>query len=89
MVAAAVYLLCAVTSFACALLLFRAYRRTPVRMLFWCTICFVGWTINNILLFVDLAATPPSVDLSMWRALPALFGLLALIYGLLADARWR
>ena len=40
--AAAVYVLCALTSLACAVLLLRAYLRRKVRLLLWSGLGFVG-----------------------------------------------
>jgi hypothetical protein len=79
-----VYVLCALTSLACAVLLLRSYFRTRVRLLLWTGLCFVGLCINNVLLVVD--ARTPTVDLSVWRSLPAVAGLALLIYGLVWEA---
>jgi hydrogenase/urease accessory protein HupE len=79
-----VHLLCALTSLACAVLLLRAYRQNQVRLLFWSGLCFVGLALNNALLFVDTKVVP-DVDLFMIRSLPALVGILLLIYGLIWD----
>ncbi len=81
-----IYALCALTSLLCALLLARGYRRSRVRLLLWSSLCFAGLALNNVLLFIDLRVVP-DVDLSVWRSLPALAGLLVLVYGLVWDAR--
>ncbi|HKB79662.1 MAG TPA: DUF5985 family protein [Thermoanaerobaculia bacterium] len=81
-----VYLLCLVTSTTCAVLLLRGYARSGVRLLFWGGLCFVALAINNLLLFVDLRVVP-QVDLSFWRTLPALAGILLLLYGLIWETR--
>jgi hypothetical protein len=81
-----VYVLCALTSAACAVLLLRAYARGRVRLLLWVGLCFVGLALNNVLLFVDVRIAP-DVDLSLWRSLPALAGLLVLIYGVVWETR--
>ncbi|HYH83176.1 MAG TPA: DUF5985 family protein [Longimicrobium sp.] len=81
-----VYVLCALTSLACAVLLLRGYARNGVRLLLWVGLCFVGLALNNILLVVDVRMVP-SVDLSLWRSLPALAGLMLLIYGLVWETR--
>jgi hypothetical protein len=80
----AIYIACAVTSLLCALLLLRAYVQQHVRLLFWASICFFGLTLNNILLFVDVIMLP-QVDLFLWRTLPAIAGLGALLYGLIWE----
>lgn len=79
-----VYALCALTSIACAVLLLRGYRQSGARLLFWAGLCFAGLALNNVLLFVDLRLVP-ATDLSAWRSLPALAGLLSLIYGLVWE----
>ena len=83
----AVYVLCAVTSFACAVLLGRSWLKTHSRLLLWCAVGFVGLTVNNILLVADLVIFPdPSiVDLRIWRTAAGLAGLLVLLYGLIRE----
>lgn len=76
-----VYALCALTSVACAVLLVRGYLRSRMRLLLWCALCFVGLALNNVGLFVDLVLTGPSLDLFMWRTVPAVVGLLLLVCG--------
>jgi hypothetical protein len=82
----AVYLLCAATALACAALLLRGFRRSGARLLLWAGLCFVGLTVNNGLVFVDLVMVP-SVDLFTWRNLAALVGVGTLLYGLIWDLR--
>lgn len=81
-----VYVLCALTSLACAVLLLRGYAQNGVRLLLWVGLCFVGLALNNVLLVVDVRVVP-DVDLSLWRSLPALAGLMLLIYGLVWETR--
>ena len=81
-----IYALCALTSLLCALLLARGYRRSRARLLLWSSLCFAGLALNNLLLFIDLRVVP-EVDLSVWRSLPALAGVMVLVYGLVWDAR--
>lgn len=80
-----IYLLCALTSLICALLLARGYRQSGARLLLWSSLCFAGLALNNTLLFIDMRVVP-STDLSVFRSLPALAGLLLLIYGLVWDS---
>ena len=76
-----VYVLCAATSFTCAWALLRAYYVSRSPLLFWSGLCFVFLTLNNVLLVADRIVVP-DVDLSIWRLLPALAGLVVLLYGL-------
>jgi len=82
--AEAVYLLCALTSLFCAVLLFRSYRRQRTRLLMWSTLCFVGLALNNILLVVDLLVVP-HVDLSLVRGATAFVAISLLVIGLLWE----
>lgn len=86
LVAPATYLLCAFTAFSCAFLLLRGYFRTGVRLLLWSGICFIAFTVENGLLFINLVIIP-DVDLAMLRRSSALLGLLFLLYGLIWDVK--
>ena len=81
-----VYVLCGVTSIACAGLLLRGYLMSRMSLLFWAAVCFVGLTIDNALLFVDLILLP-HVDLFLLRTAAALAGMVVLLYGLIWDIR--
>jgi hypothetical protein len=83
--AAVVYFLCALTSLTCFVLLFRAWRVSRVRLLFWSALCFAGVTLNNMLLVIDRVFLPPSIDLSMWRLALALVAILLLVFGLVWE----
>jgi hypothetical protein len=80
------YLLALVTSLACMALLFRAYAASGMRLLLWSELCFVGLSVNNVLLFFDLVVFPTQVDLRPYRLLSALAGLLFLLYGFIWEA---
>lgn len=79
-----VYVLCAATSGFCAYLLWRGYRQSGARLLFWSALCFIGFALNNLLLIVDQRVVP---DLLTWRLVPALVGVLLLLYGLIWETR--
>jgi Family of unknown function (DUF5985) len=83
--AAAVYVLSALISLACAVLLLRSYMQARTALLLWAAVCFLGLTLNNTLLFLDKVVVT-DVDLSLWRTIPALAGVLALVFGLLWEA---
>jgi len=84
-VAAFFYALCALAAAFCSTLLLRGYFRTRYRLLFWGGLCFLGLTANNTLLMLDKLVFP-DVDLSTWRLVVALFGLLVMLYGVIWDA---
>ncbi|HEX4051979.1 MAG TPA: DUF5985 family protein [Steroidobacteraceae bacterium] len=86
MIAAIIYCACGLTSGGCAWLLARGYRASGTRLLFWAALCFVGLTIDNIVLFIDLVLAP-SLDLFYWRTIPAAAGLIVMIYGLIWESR--
>lgn len=81
-----VYVLCAVTSLAVAVLLLRGYGSTGARLLLWSGLCFAAFTIGNAMLIVD-TVVGPAYDLSLLRSVPVLAGLLILLYGLVWDTR--
>ena len=83
---ALLYLIAMLTSGACMVLLFRAYVDTRLRILLWSALCFVGLTVNNTLLFVDLVLLPEAIDLRLYRNLAALAGMLFLIYGFIRES---
>jgi hypothetical protein len=79
-----VYILCALTSIACAVLLVRGYLRSRTRFLLWSALCFVGLGLNNLLLFLDLVVFT-EVDLLLWRNVVALAGVAVMVWGLVWD----
>ena len=81
-----VYLLCAATCLWCAVMLFRGYRRSGVRLLFWSGLCFVGLMFDNLILYADLYMFP-DVSLVIWRKLPGLIAIMLLLYGLVWDSK--
>ena len=82
----AVYLLCFLTSLACAWLLGRAYRRTSARVLWWSAACFALLAGNNLLLMIDLVLMP-HVDLVLLRHLLSLAAVSTLIFGFVWDLK--
>lgn len=84
---AVVYVLCLLTSAACAWLLGRSYRRSGVRLLLWSSICFAFLAANNLVLVLDLVVWPArEVDLRLPRLLLALAAVVSLIWGFIWDA---
>ena len=81
----ALYVVAVLSSGACAVLLLRGYLRRRVRLLMWSGICFIGLTMNNVALFVDLIVFP-DLDLRLARLIPALIGMTVLLYGFIWDS---
>ncbi|MGH3449143.1 MAG: DUF5985 family protein [Haloechinothrix sp.] len=81
----AVYVLCAATALACAVLLLRGYRRSRTRLLLWCGLCFLVLAAENVVLFCDVVLFP-DLPLFAVRRTIALVGVSALLYGLIWEA---
>jgi hypothetical protein len=79
-----IYVLCAVTSTLCAVLLTRSYFHTRSSLLLWSALGFVGLAINNILLFIDLVVVT-DIDLSLPRTATALVGMCLFVVGLILE----
>lgn len=79
----AVYVLCALTSLACAALLLSNYRKNRIWLTLWTSLCFVALALNNVLLFVDLVLTVDTISLALWRNSVSLIGVCALLYGMI------
>ena len=84
--AGAIYGLCALSALLCAILLLLAYRRSGYKLLLWSGLCFVGLTVNNMLLVVDKLVIP-YYDLSIWRSVTATCAMMVLLYGLIWDTK--
>jgi hypothetical protein len=81
-----VYSLCAATSIVCALLLFKGYRASRTRLLFWASLSFAFLALNNVLLFIDLIVLP-GTDLFALRTAPAVIGMAVLLFGLIWESQ--
>jgi hypothetical protein len=77
-----IYALCTLTSLTCAWLLLRSFVHNRYRLLFWSGLCFVGLSVNNMLVVLDKVVVP-SVDLLTWRLMSGLVAVLLLLYGLI------
>jgi hypothetical protein len=84
MIGTIVYLLCALTSFGAALLLWRGYRRSRQRLLYWSALCFAIMALSNGILVFDLVLFP-GLDLLPWRNGVTQVGLLVLLFGLIFE----
>ena len=83
--AATIYTLCTLTALLCAVMLLRAFGRSRYRLLLWSGLCFVGLTLNNLMLVLDKLAFP-DIDLSVVRTVIALAAMMVLLYGLIWEA---
>jgi hypothetical protein len=82
---AAVYILCFLTSAACAFLLARNYRRTQARLLLWSALCFLFLAANNLAVILDLLVLP-GIDFAMLRLGLSLTAVLVLLFGFVWDS---
>jgi hypothetical protein len=60
------------------------YKKNRFKLLFWSSLGFLGFALNNILLFLDQVVIA-NYDLSVIRTVPALIGVVTLLYGLISD----
>ncbi|HUN84307.1 MAG TPA: DUF5985 family protein [Terracidiphilus sp.] len=80
----AVYILGTLVSLASGVLLLRSYFRGRHRLLLWSGLCFLGLTIANLLVFVDLVMLP-NVDLYLLRLSVTAVAMMLLLYGLIWE----
>lgn len=85
MIGSIIYLLCAFTSLGAAVLLWRGYRRSRQRLLYWSSLCFAILAVSNGLLILDLVVFP-DVYLLPWRNFVTQVALLVLLYGLIFES---
>ena len=76
------YAIGVLTSILCAVLLIRAYLKERTPLLLWCSLCFAGLAVNNVLLFTDLFVAT-DINLEIWRSLSALVALSLMLIGLI------
>lgn len=80
----AVYVLCFLTSSACALLLARNYWLTSTRLLLWSALCFVLLAGNNLVVILDIIVLP-QVDFRLIRHFFSLAAVAVLLFGFIWD----
>jgi hypothetical protein len=79
-----VYLLCFVTSAACAALLARSYFSGRARLLLWSSICFLFLAVNNLVVVVDMLLIP-EISFRLLRLTLALCAVSVLLFGFIWD----
>jgi len=83
--ATAVYILGALTSLICAVLLLRGYGRGKKQLLLWSGLCFLGLAVSNSLVFLDLVVFK-NVDLYPLRLATTVVSMMLLLYGLIWES---
>lgn len=84
--AATVYVLGTLITLLCAVLLLRGYVKGGKKLLLWSGLCFLGLTLSNLLLFIDLVLLPHEVSLHIPRLATAAVAMLLLLYGLVWES---
>lgn len=79
-----VYLLCFVTSSACAWLLIRGYLRSHTRLLWWSGLCFLLLAGNNLAVVLDMLVFP-NADFRFLRGALSLAAVSVLLFGFIWD----
>jgi hypothetical protein len=85
MIPVIIYSLCALTCLGASLLLWRGYRRSRQRLLYWSSLCFGIMAVSNAVLILDLIVLP-KLDLLNYRSAVTQVALLVLIYGLIFES---
>ena len=80
----AVYILGALITLACGVLLMRGYLRGRKKLLLWSSLCFFGLCISHIFVFLDLVVFP-DINFYPWRLGSAAPAMLILLYGLIWE----
>lgn len=83
--AAVVYVLCALTSCLCAVLLLRGYLASRTQLLLWSSVCFGFLAANNVLLVFDKLIVT-GTDLALARVATGAAGIAALLFGLIWES---
>ena len=81
-----VYVLCAVTALACAVLLLRGFARSRAGLLLWCGVFFLAIALENGILFMDMTVVR-DIDLLPLRRTVGLVAVCVLLYGLVWEER--
>jgi len=84
--AEAVYIVGALITLSCAVLLMRGYARGHSRLLLWSSLCFFGLAISNALVFLDIVIFT-DVNLYLWRLISAAIAMMLLMYGLIWESK--
>lgn len=80
----AIYVLCLLTSAACAYLLLRGYFRSRTRLLFWSGLCFMFLALNNVAVILDILVLP-GANLQIFRHTASLVAVTTLLVGLVWE----
>jgi hypothetical protein len=79
-----IYALCALTTVAAFVLLWRGWRATGARLLFWSGLCFLLLAVSNVLLVFDKLVFP-HIDFGPWRLVSGFAAMAVLLFGLVWE----
>lgn len=82
--ALALYIITILVTLVCAVLLLRAYVRVRRGLLLWSGLCFVGLTIDSVLVLADMMLFP-SLDLFTWRLASVAVSISLLVFGMIWE----
>jgi hypothetical protein len=83
-VSVALYVTTILVTLFCSILLLRAYIRVRRGLLLWSALCFVGLTVDSVLVLVDLILFP-SLDLFTWRLASVAIAISLLVFGMIWE----
>jgi hypothetical protein len=86
MLSGLVYLLCFLTSAACAALMVRQYSRAPSPILLWSAACFVLLALSNLVVVIDQVMLGPETSLRPIRLILTLSAVMVLLFGFIWEA---
>lgn len=84
MFAQTVYVLGALVTLLCSVLLLRRYAQVRLRLLLWSGLCFAMLTLANALVFINFVLVPEA-DYHTTRLAIAVVGMSLLLYGLVWE----
>lgn len=84
MLAQTVYVLGALVTLVCSVLLLRRYAQVRLRLLLWSGLCFAVLTVTNALVFINFVLVPEA-DYHTTRLSVSVIGMALLLYGLVWE----
>ncbi len=82
--AVALYIVTIFVTLFCAVLLLRAWIRVRRSLLLWSGLCFVGLTLDSVLVLADMILFP-SIDLYHWRLASVALSVSLLLFGMIWE----
>lgn len=80
-----IYILGTLVGLLCAIMLLRAYKKVMSRLLLWSGLCFLGLSVSNLLVFIDLVLIPET-NLYALRLWTAALATMLLVFGLVWES---